>query len=370
MARELEAKDAEIRMKDAELEMELSMWRTREGREDRHRDPGTAFRREALREIIDNSHALHVTTGLTRKQFGRVLDRFTGFIREHEDEMRLMRIRGGGRASDPGNRCALGPEYALLLALTRLRTNRTQADLGVAFGTDRSTVCDYLKEAYYVLGEILPTGRNLYAAIARGEIEARKVVPKGRVLIDGCEKPTRRPGDAAERDAASSGKKRRFTRNTLFAASLAGLIIWVSRSHPGKAHDMGVLGKEVDDLNALLRALSGRTTLYGDKGFTGMGRLVDAVAMVPKKEYENIPLTAADRARNDMIMRIRILTGHVFARLKAYARLADPYNSDDERFEEELDVITGLASLRAMWKGLGRRVRRGEPPPHWSAYFG
>ena len=365
----IEEKDAMIEEKDARIREEESLWKTRDGK-NRHSDPGTAYRMETLREILDDPYAIHVTTGLTKEQFNWVLARFTKFIREHEDELRLMRIEGGSRGSEPGNRCALGPEYALLLDLTRLRTNRTQADLGVEFGIDQSTVYDYLKEVDYILGRILPTGKNLYEAITRGEIDARKVVPKGRVLIDGCKTPAQRPSDSKAENEAFSGKKQRHMRNTLFAASIVGLIIWVSRSYPGKTHDMGVLGEERDDLNALLRALSGHLTLYGDKGFESMGKHIDwADTMTPKKDYENHPLTAADRAKNRKINEIRIMIEHVFARLKSYARLADPYNSDDARFAEELDVITGLVNLRVMWKRLGRRVRQGEPPPHWSTYF-
>ena len=144
----------------------------------------------------------------------------------------------------------------------------------------------------------------------------------------------------------------------------------MSRPRPGRAHDMRILKKEKNRINRLLRAVSVRPTIYADRGFAGMGRHVEADAMAPGEEIQAPPADGADRARNRRTSEIRIVTGHVFARLKKYARLADPYNSDDARFARDLGAITGLDNLHATWPRPRRRVRRGEPPPHWSAYFG
>ena len=359
----------ELEKRDRIIEREESLWKTREGRENRHGNPGSAFRREALREILDDPDDIHSMTGSTAEEFGWILARLTEYLLDHEDKMRLVRIKGSGRGSDPGNRCALDPEYALLLSLTHKKHNPTQESLAATFGIDQSSVSRYLDDIDIALDAALPTGNNVGEGIVDGTIDAEKAVPEGVALLDGCETPTQRPSEPKAKKAAYSGKKKRHTRNTLFATTLAGIIIYMSRPRPGRAHDMRILKKEKNRINRLLRAMLVRLRIYADKGFTGMGRHVEADAMVPRKRSKHRPLTEADRARNRMINEIRIVIEHVFACLKKYARLADPYNSDDARFARELSVITGLANLHAMWPKLRRRVRRGEPPPHWLAYF-
>ena len=101
----------------------------------------------------------------------------------------------------------------------------------------------------------LPTGNNVGDGIADGTIDAEKAVPEGAALLDGCETPAQRPSEPKARKAAYSGKKKRHTRNTLFAATLAGIITCMSRPRPGRARDMRILKREKNRTSRLLRAM-------------------------------------------------------------------------------------------------------------------
>ena len=71
----------ELEKRDRRIEREGSLWRTREGRENRHGDPGSAFRREALREILDDPDDIHSMTGSAAEEFNWILDKLTKYVR-------------------------------------------------------------------------------------------------------------------------------------------------------------------------------------------------------------------------------------------------------------------------------------------------
>ena len=372
MLRELKRKDAVIERQAAELEEERSLWTDRDARERRHGNPDLASRKESLARTIASPKRLRAATGCSKGEFRCILFFLAQYVPADERLMPLFRIEGGGRASDPGNRCALEPQYALLLVLMRLKTNMRQGALACMFGTGQGTISRYLEDLEEVLAAVLPTADAVSGTIVSGRIDPERVVPGGELLADCTEVPVQRPGDPEMQSATYPGHRGTSTYTTMIGVARRGRIIaYLGGSYAGSDNDNGVSGKDADDLSRLTSAVPG-ATLCMDKGFDGAKYHVDAgvTVRVPRKKPRGGRLTAADRARNLGLSRERIPVEHVIADIKEYERVRGRYDSDIETFRRELCVITGLASLHRMWKRLGRMVRRGGPPPHWSAYFG
>ena len=376
LTRENKRQGAELKKNAKERRQERSSWRTKEGWENRHSDPDMAHRKETLHAIISNPARLRSATGCSPEEFEFILYFFTMYIRAHERLLPLFRIEGGSRHSDPGNRCALEPEYALLLALMRKKTNLSQEVLAGLFGVDQSNISRYLKTLDRILLAVLPIADKIEEMIINGTIDAKRAVPAGTILLDCTEVPIMSPGDREAWKMTSSGKKGMNTFSTMLATNTDGIIMHESESYAGSHHDFTIYKKGSKYVTALTDALQddlpNGPTLCADLGFLGLAKRAGpgVNVVLPRKTPKCGQLTDADRAWNRRVAKKRNEVERTFGYLKTYGRMRGPYDSDIERFRDELSVTTGLTNLHIMWrKRLRRIVRRGEPPPHWSAYF-
>ena len=184
----------ELEKRDRRIEREDSLWKTREGRENRHGDPGSAFRREALREILDDPDDIHSMTGSTAEEFDWILARLTKYVREHEHEMRLGRTGGGGRARI---RQQVRPRSGVRAA-ARPDAQEAQPDPGVTGRHVRHRPEQRVPlpgRHRYRAGRDPPHRKHVGDGIADGTIDSEKAVPEGAALLDGCETPAQRPSE-------------------------------------------------------------------------------------------------------------------------------------------------------------------------------
>ena len=241
--KKLQQKGRALEQKDRELDLERSLWKSRDGSWDAGKW-SALHRLEVLDDIIRDGDMLRQATLADGPKFRYMLERAERFL-VHSGQMPLFRD-DERRASDPGNRCKLYLRHALLMALVHKKDNPTQGVLAAFFGIDQTTVSRYLQVMDRMLAETLPTAAKISEEIAGAatQEEFKRIVPGqggGDIFLDGTHCPVQRPSEKTLRRMKYSGKKKRFTNNTNVYTNRDGVIIGVSESTVGSVDDITLL---------------------------------------------------------------------------------------------------------------------------------
>src|SRR5262249_49102782 len=148
--------------------------------------------------------------------------------------------------------------------------------------------------------------------------------PAVRGGIDSKEQRGYRPGGPHARQKPDySGKKKTHTVKTQLAVDPAGVVVSVSPGVPGSVNDVRLL-RQTGLLGRLADGEQGMT----DKGYEGAendhpeapgghpGRVVQ-----PRKDRKRAPLTEAEKARNRVVSRYRVVVEHAIAQLNRFTVL-------------------------------------------------
>jgi hypothetical protein len=296
-------------------------------------------------------------TGLTPDQFRALADDFAPHYRRHRGAADTTRRGRAPRRRAPGG----GRPHAhdlrgrLLLTLVWLKAYPTYEVLGLLFGLDkgnaRRNVLDVL-EALDTFDDFpfdRPDGDPARRPLRSGG-EVMAAFPQVRLVIDSREQRVPRPGGPHGRQKPYySGKKRAHTLKTQLAVSPSGRIESVSPSTPGSVNDVRLLRE-----TGLLGRLAGGEAGLTDKGYEGADRGERAgVLVLPKKDRRKNPCTEADRARNRLIARHRIVVEHVFAQLTRFGALRQQWRGKRLlRHGQVVRVVALLVNRRTRVKPL------------------
>ena len=341
------------------------------------------------------------TTKFAPEKFDFLLDKFSQWAADHPKTTPLFRGDGAG-SGRRGNRCNLDIRHVLLMALVHYKSNPSQDSLEAQFAVDQSSVSRYLKWAKGVLGEILPTGKNickriqdaktvgemneimslgsksetdgeceLLARFARilglspafglndsrmGLFEEFKQItrnPNAVLMLDGTHVRTVRPGDAVDRRSGYSGKKRHCPFNTNMMTGGNGLIVFASESVGGGTHDLTLLRRDAPNFETWTKMIES-ARLFVDKGYGGIGK--DGYGIQIMIATKNKPKTGRlgglaqeERDRNGMIAAIRVGVEHTIGRIKQHAGVSGPYSGTVKEFGQDINVATGLTNFHHIW---------------------
>ena len=161
---------------------------------------------------MTTAEELHANTRCQIVNFSWILAHFREFLLNNKDKMPLFDIESSERESGAGNRCLLAPEHALLMGLMRKRINTTQEQLVSLFDIDQTTMCGYLRLVDEILGQILPTTKNVSKIVESYEQSKIQDTLGNTLLVDGTYVPVQRPEDSVQRDHTLA--KRRDSRPT------------------------------------------------------------------------------------------------------------------------------------------------------------
>ena len=351
-----------------------------------------------MRKVMESDARLHAMTGYDRKEFEMLYRAFVaGWEKmeaaEIERRRQYEKERAGRRgprpaadaygdyvknvplirddpvrASEPGNRCALHPAYVLLLDPVRKYRNNCQDQLGVIFGVDQAAVCRYIRVADRILAGMLPTPRRFMDVLRHvgSPKEFAALFPGGAaadtMLVDGTHVRFVRAGDKEVRDAMYSGRKKAYTGNTVVMTMPDGMVIAISRTLQGSAHDITItrellegLGAFADDvLKAELPEGTRRMALrvLADSGFQGLDKdLPGADVVTPIRKPRGGQLTKRQKARNRKLSKERVRVENAIASVKHYRRVSSVYEGTLEDFNAEFNVACGLANARLTLRG-------------------
>jgi hypothetical protein len=124
---------------------------------------------------------------------------------------------------------------AAVIVLAALRHNQRPADLAAGYGISANTVRRWITQVIAVLAAQAPRLARVLQTVA---VTAARTGHPPAVLLDGSLIPIQRPGDRHQRRRYYSGKHKTFGLLVLAITDLAGNLLWLSATHPGRTADI------------------------------------------------------------------------------------------------------------------------------------
>lgn len=302
------------------------------------------------REVVKRPALLHRLTGLSVKEFEALQESFSA---QYEQQIIEPRVNAPGRlrAAGAGQKGALkDPADKLFFILMYTRIYPLLIVQGMLFGIAESKACKWVGILLPVLEAALGQS-GLRPKRAKGcsleeIIEEFPELKELGVLIDGTERPVRRPQDDSQQTENYSGKKKRHTRkHVTITHPKTQHILAVSEEAGGSMHDK----KIIDQAN-----LSCTTALLvrGDSGFQGLS-IGNAVVQIPfkrkrkKKGQPKDALTSQQKEANARLATARVSIEHSNAGFKRNRSVADLLRNTRQGMSDSLSMVAmGLHNLR------------------------
>lgn len=280
-------------------------------------------------------------TGLTLGAFQQLLPAFVEVYEadlNQRDQQRTptrQRQRGGGRSG------AL-PSLAskLVFILFYFKFYPVQMVQGYFFGMGQAQANEWIHRLTPLLRQALGEERQLPARKTRDITQVLATCPGLEFIIDGTERPIRRPQDQDKQRHYYSGKKKRHTvKNNLITDKRTGKIKVLSSTVAGKKHD-----KKLAEEQGI--SFPDASTLYKDTGFQGY-EPQQVQTVQPKKKPKGGELTPQEKADNTAISKARIGIEHAIGGVKVYHIVRDVFRNLRAGFDDAvMEIACGLHNLR------------------------
>lgn len=204
---------------------------------------------------------------------------------------------------------------------------------GFLFGADRSTACVWVHTMLPALEKALDKKAVMPKRKAQdiGELCAR--LPACRaVIVDGSERPMRRPQDPEKQKRFYSGKKKRHTLKNLVVVGEDKSIQMLSETVAGSVHDLTLLR-----VTNWCQELPANRFCFMDSGFQGIEREhPDCAIILPTKKPRRRELSKAKKKVNRAISQIRVVVENALAGVKRLNILSHVYRNFKEGFEDRI----------------------------------
>jgi hypothetical protein len=288
-----------------------------------------------------NSAVFQSFSGLTLLAFYKLLPSFEQayeddlFKREQERSTPRQRERGGGRTG-----AFKRLEDKLVFILFYFKFYPVQEVQGFFFGMGQSQAWEWIHRLTPILNRALGYEKQLPARKTRDVQQILESCPGLEFIIDGTERPIRRPKDKERREKYYSGKKKRHTlKNNVVSEKRTRKVKVLSPTCEGKKHDKK-LADEQD-----LRFPKG-SKVWKDTGFQGY-EPDDVITYQPKKKPKGKELTPEEKEQNRQISIERISVEHSIGGVKVFAIVREIYRNLTTGFEDLImETACGLHNLR------------------------
>lgn len=292
-------------------------------------------------ELVKNRKLFQSFTGLRIEAFAELLPSFEKAYeadiveRESQRESPRQRHRGGGRTG-------VIPEIEdkLMFILVYFRFYPVQLLQGFLFGLSQPQANEWIHRLTPILNAALGYEQQLPAR-RTADIEALlEACPDLEFMIDGTERPIRRPKDTQQQKAKYSGKKKRHTvKNNLLTEKRTGKIKGLSPTVDGRIHD-----KKLADDQAL--RFPKNSQLWQDTGFQGYSP-IHVTIIQPKKKPRGKALTDEEKRHNTLISKQRITVEHSIGGVKVFGIVGQVFRNFKTTFDDlVMETACGLHNLR------------------------
>lgn len=292
-------------------------------------------------ELVKNPKLFQSFTGLGIEAFHELLPAFEAAYEDdlaHRDEQKekpRQRQRGGGRTSQ-----IPGIADKLVFILVYFRFYPVQILQGFLFGLSQPQASDWIHRLTPILNAALGYEQQLPARQARDIETLLSACPELEFMMDGTERPIRRPKAPEQQKAKYSGKKKRHTvKNNIITEKRTGKIKGLSPTVSGKTHD-----KKLADEQDL--SFPENSKLWQDTGFQGYAP--EHVTIIqPKKKPRGGELSLEEKTQNTAISRERITVEHSIGGLKVFRIVQHIFRNLKPDFDDlVMETACGLHNLR------------------------
>jgi hypothetical protein len=293
-------------------------------------------------EQLKNKPAmLKCLTGLTVEGFMALLPAFAVAYAVDWDHRDAQRGTPRQRERGAGQKGAL-PSLAdkLLFILFYFRIYPVQLAQGFFFGMGQPQANEWIHRLSPVLKTALGYDLQLPARRPQDIKAVLETCPGLEFIIDGTERPIRRPQDAERQKANYSGKKKHHTvKNNVITDKRTGKVKGLSPTVEGKRHDK----KLADEQDG---AFPPGSTLWKDTGFQGY-EPKDVRTLQPTKKPKGRDLSPEEKATNRLISKDRILIEHTLGGVKVFRIVHDVFRNLREGFHDlVMELACGLHNFR------------------------
>ncbi len=269
-----------------------------------------------------------------RVSFGRA---YAADLQQREEQRAQPRQRraGGGRKS-----AVLSLEDKLLFILFYVKYYPVQVVQGYFFGMGQAQANEWIHRLTPVLNQALGYECQLPARQTQTAEQVLAACPGLQFIIDGTERPIRRPTNADKQRQYYSGKKKRHTvKNNIVTDKRTGKVKVLSPTVPGKQHD-----KALADAQKI--PFPPGSQLWKDTGFQGY-EPAQVRTFQPKKKPHGAELSPSDKRLNRFLAQGRIGVEHTLRGVKVFHIVADTFRNLRLGFDDlVMQIACGLHNLR------------------------
>ena len=289
---------------------------------------------------------LRTLTSLDRAEFARLEEAMEQLVaaermeRRHDGLPRQRAFGAGGPGKLPTTRARL------LFILFYFKCYPLQEVLAFLFDLSQPQACEWIKKLTPQVNAVL--GRELLLPARRpADLDTLlEQVPELRLLvIDGVERPVRRPKDKNDQKKDYSGKKKAHRKKNLLISS-EKRVVYLGPTNPGSVHD-----KKLADESGLTYPPD--ALVLKDTGFQGY-EPPDCDTLQPKKKPRGRELHPIQKTINQLISRVRVTVEHAIAGIKRCHIVSDLLRNRRHGFVDEVMLMaSGLHNLRVITRTVG-----------------
>ena len=299
-----------------------------------------------MERVFRKPKLLRTLTTLDAGEFERLLGAFEAAWqaqrsgRNYAGQTRQRAVGAGHRGTFATSR------KKLFFVLFYFKCYPLQEVMAVLFGLSQGQVSHWVGVLTPLVNAAL--GRELLLP-ARRPADLEKLlaeVPELRLLIlDGSERPIRRPKNKQSRKDAYSGKKKAHRKKNLLLSSHERRVVYLGPTSAGSVHDK----KLADESNLRLppdaRALQ-------DTGFQGYAA-AGGRTLQPAKKPRGRELYSWQKAINKLVSQVRVGVEHAICGVKRCRIVADTFRCWRKGLVDEVMLAaSGLQNLRAITRQL------------------
>ena len=293
-----------------------------------------------MEAVFRKPRLLRALTSVDAGEFTRLLAAFEGKVQARRGQVNRLgqaRQRAFGATGNPG---ALPTAKArLFFVLFYFKCYPLQEVLGGLFGVSQPQVCLWVGRLTPLVNAAL--GRELVLPARRpADLETLLAqVPELRLLvIDGAERPVRRPKDPDNQKKDYSGKKKAHRKKNLLSSG-EKRVVYLGPTSPGSVHD-----KKPADESGL--AYPSDALVVKDTGFQGYEPPATDT-LQPKKKPRGRQLHPIQKTINQILSKVRVTVEHAIAGVKRGRIVADTFRHWRPGMVDQVVLAaSGLHNLR------------------------
>lgn len=292
-----------------------------------------------IKRALKQNRLLRALTGLNSKAFQSLLLTFTQVYEQ------TLRDKPRQRSVGRGRKARLRTfEHKLFYILFNFKCYPTFDVAGILFDIDRSQAHHWAHRLQPILEAALGEKKALpERQINSVQAFIERFLGVERVVMDGTERPIKRPTDSEKQKLNYSGKKKRHTRKHLAAVNQNKQVLVLSQAREGKLHD-----KKFHDEEKLIGNIPAEIPIEVDTGFQGIQHQYENIR-IPHKKPKGGELSEQQKSDNRKLSQSRVICENAFAGVKRYGVVSQIYRNHKHDFDDKLMLTaSGLWNLYLM----------------------